>query len=210
MKKLFTILTFAALTLATSDISAQAFTKESKQISIGLGGANMLHFGTWDRNVYGYYGTAFSPITGQLSVQGEFGVHKYVGVGFNVGIGGRARSSYVVGPYGVTGWGYASEFNIPLGAIANFHFYQLIADKTGKGGKMHSDKLDIYAGLNLGTGVAIHPADPYYFGNTTQVSALFWVGPQVGINYFFTPKLGVKGEFGYGKTWVNAGLVFNL
>lgn len=210
MKKLFTIFTFAALTLTTSEIHAQAFTKESKQISIGLGGADMWHFGTWDRSVYGYYGTAFAPITGQLSVQGEFGVHKYVGVGFNVGIGGRARTAARLSPYGYAySYGYSAEFNIPLGAIANFHFYQLIADKTGKGGKMHSDKLDIYAGLNLGTGVAIHPADSYYF-NTTQVSALFWAGPQVGINYFFTPKLGVKGEFGYGKTFVNAGLVFNL
>lgn len=210
MKKLFTILTFAALTMATSEVSAQAFDKSSKQISIGLGGANMWHFGTWDRSVYGYYGTAFAPITGQLSVQGEFAVHKYVGVGFNVGIGGRARSSWRAGLYpGLYSYGYSAEFNIPIGAIANFHFYQLIADKTGKGGKMHSDKLDIYAGLNLGTGVAIHPADQLYF-NTTQVSALFWAGPQVGINYWFNPKIGVKGEFGYGKTFVNAGIVFNM
>jgi hypothetical protein len=27
--------------------------------------------------------------------------------------------------------GYSSEFNIPIGVIANFHFYQLIADKVG-------------------------------------------------------------------------------
>lgn len=209
MKKLFTIFTFAALTLATSEIKAQAWTKESKQISIGLGAADMWHFGTWDRTVYGYYGTAFAPITGQLSVQGEFGVHKYVGVGFNVGIGGRSHPRYATVWTPGYVYGYGSEFNIPLGAIANFHFYQLIADKTGKGGKMHSDKLDIYAGLNLGTGVAIHPADGGYF-TSTQISALFWAGPQLGINYFFTPKIGVKGEFGYGKTFVNAGVVFNL
>ena len=51
MKKLFTILTFAALTLTTTQLSAQAFDKSSKQISIGLGGANMWHFGAWDRSV---------------------------------------------------------------------------------------------------------------------------------------------------------------
>lgn len=209
MKKLLAAFVFAAITLTSIESKAQAFDKSTKEISIGLGGANMWHFGAWNRSTYGYYGTAFAPITGQLSVQGEFAVHKYVGVGFNVGIGGRARSSFTY-VYGVaTGWGYPSEFNIPIGAVANFHFYQLIADKVKNGSKLHADKLDIYAGLNLGTGVAIHPGDNYYF-SSTQISALFWAGPQVGINYFFNPKLGIKGEFGYGKTFVNAGLVFKL
>ncbi|MBS1593575.1 MAG: hypothetical protein JST90_04585 [Bacteroidetes bacterium] len=207
MKKLFTILTFAALTLTTSHLGAQAFDKSTKQISIGLGPASMWHFGGFGYGYgYGYGYTGYSPITGQLCIQGEFAVHKYVGVGFNVGIGGRAASPAGRLGYGY-GWGYP-EFNIPLGAIANFHFYQLIADKTGKGSKMHSDKLDIYAGLNLGTGVAIYPKGNYFAD--TRAAALFWAGPQVGINYWFKPNIGVQGEVGYGKTFINAGIAFKL
>ena len=208
MKKLITLVMIAVVSFSSLQTQAQAFDKSTKQLSIGLGVADMWHFALWDKNVYTYY-KSFAPITGQLSVQGEFAVHKYIGVGFNVGIGGRARSAYTLGLGLANTWGYPSEFNIPIGAIANFHFYQLIADKTGKGSKLHSDKLDIYAGVNLGSGIAIHPADNYYF-YTTQISALLWAGPHVGVNYFFTEKIGVKGEIGYGKTLVNAAITFKL
>ena len=204
MKRLFTILTVVLLLFVYQGTQAQAFDKSTKLISIGIGAADMWHFSQWG-NAYGVYGLgSYAPITGQISIQGEFPVHKYVGIGFNTGIGGRASSS-------ISGfnYGYPGEFNIPIGAIGNFHFYQLIAEKTGKGSKLHSDKLDIYAGLNLGSGIAIHPADSYYFGST-QYSALFWIGSQVGINYYFTDKLGIKGELGYGKTIFNAALVFKM
>ena len=150
-----------------------------------------------------------------MTVQGEFAVHKYVGVGFTAGIGGRAGSGalYVPG-YIYTGYysyGWYPEFNIPIGAIANFHFYQLIADKISNGDRMHADKLDIYAGLNLGTGVAIHPGIVDAYGvKHSYVDALAFGGVQVGARYYFTDKIAVFGEFGYGKTWANAGITFKL
>ena len=216
MKRLITIVMAVILSTATVNTQAQAFEKGSKLITIGIGGASMFHIGVGDFATASsaYYGSSFSPLTGELSVQGEFSVHKYVGVGFHVGIGGRAYGagvatySYYGGYSG--GWGYPSEFNIPLGVIANFHFYQLIADKSSRGSKLHADKIDVYAGVNVGTGIAIHPADGNYGNTSTFLSVLAWGGPQVGARYYFKPNMGVNLEFGYGKTFVNAGLTFNL
>lgn len=198
MKKLaLSVIAILSISLASN---AQAFEKGGKYISLGLGGSNFWHISS--NGYFGSYGNfGYTPITGQLSVQGEFGVHKYVGVGFTTGIGGRAAGTGIY-RYG-WGSGYSSEFNIPIGVIANFHFYQLIADKVSK--DIHADKLDVYAGLNLGSGVAMFPGtDPL------QVSALFFVGPQVGARYFFTPNMAANLEVGYGKTWVNGGLTFKV
>src|SRR5690606_374600 len=83
----------------------------------------------------------YRPLTGQVNFQGEFGIHEYVGIGFTTGFGGRSRWNY----------GYSGEMNVPIGFVSNFHFYQLIADKSGK--NIHADKLDIYFGGSLGSGV---------------------------------------------------------
>ena len=220
MKKIITIVMAAILSIAAVNTQAQAFEKGSKLITIGIGGASMFHIPVGDyanANSTGFFygGSSFSPLTGELSIQGEFSVHKYVGVGFHVGIGGRAYGAGVAtysvyGGYTGGGWSYPSEFNVPLGVIANFHFYQLIADKSSRGSKLHADKIDVYAGVNVGTGIAIHPADDNYGNKSTFLSVLAWGGPQVGARYYFKPNMGVNLEFGYGKTFVNAGLTFNL
>lgn len=198
MKKIFFAAMLAvSLLTATQTTQAQAWTKDSKVLSIGLGGAYFYHFGNYYRNdFYGIrrgYGYG-SLLTGQFTFQGEFGVHDYVGVGFTTGLGGRA---------GWAGW-YGGEVNFPVGAIANFHFYQLIQDKTGK--DIHADKLDIYGGVNIGSGIAAI----FYDNNDPTVVPIIFGGPQVGIRYYFKPNIAVNGELGYGKTWVNAGLSFKL
>jgi hypothetical protein len=184
MKK-FILCLISAISI-TSFLHAQSFEKGGKYLSLGIGGTNFWHFGSGIRPGIGF---AYTPITGQINVQMEFGIHEYVGVGFTTGVGGAA-------PLGI----YASEFNIPAGVIANFHFWQLIANKTGKGEQLKSDKLDLYAGLNLGTGVG------FILGGGVTPTALFFAGPQVGMRYFFTEKIAVNGELGYGKSWVNAGV----
>jgi hypothetical protein len=212
MKKLITLVMIAGMILSSQQTQAQAFDQSTKMISLGIGGAEMFHipvgYSSWNPNFY-------TPITGQISVEGEFAVHKYVGVGFNAGFGGRAGSVYTGTFYGVgySGYGgYYPEFNIPVGGLANFHFYQFIADKTGK--NIHADKLDIYAGINIGTGIAIHPGGYYdtygvnHSGVTTDV--LFWAGPQVGAHYFFKPNFGVKLEAGFGKSVITAGITWKL
>jgi hypothetical protein len=95
------------------------------------------------------------------------------------------------------------EINIPIGMIVNFHFYQLIADKSIK--EIHADKLDIYAGLSLGSGLAIA-----YYTYTTRVIPIVFGGVHVGIRYYFTPNVALNLEAGLGKNLVNAGFAFKL
>ena len=207
MKKIIAVLAIAALTLTSMESKAQAFDKNTQIISLAIGGAVMFHIPIGYAT---YYSSFYTPLTAQLYVQGEFAVHRYVGVGFTTGIGGRGP-----GTVGITGvyYGFYPEFNIPIGVIANFHFYQLIGDKAKK--NIHSDKLDIYAGLSLGSGIAIHPGGGYYDINRNYHAGafndvLFFVGPQVGARYYFTPKVAVNAELGFGKTFINAGITFKL
>jgi hypothetical protein len=204
-------LSIILVTIASLNLSfGQAFDANTKILSLGLGGSNMFHIPT-GYNAY-YANSYFSPLTGELTLQGEFAVHKYVGVGFSAGVGGRAGGAGFAPGYGVVYYtGYYSEFNLPIAVIANFHFYQLIADKISNGSKLHADKLDIYAGLNLGTGFAFHPGYVDAAGvRHTAIDALAYGGVQAGARYFFTSKIAVFGEVGWGKTWINAGITFKI
>jgi hypothetical protein len=205
MKK-FLYATFAVVMLFISvqNAQAQAWDKSTKVLSLGLGGSNFAHVYTGD--YYSYYRTYHSfnsPITGQLNFQGEFGVHDYVGIGFTTGIGGGA--GYTFGGYYYYSYRNSGELTVPVGVIANFHFYQLIADKTGK--DIHSDKLDVYAGADLGSGIAAQ-----FDGNGTHVIPIAFGGIHVGARYYFTDKFGVNLELGtpYSKGFVNGGIVFKL
>lgn len=174
--------------------NAQAWGKSSKVLTLGVGVSNYHHLDGY------YYGDpdrirrAYVPTTGMLVFQGEFGVHKYVGLGFHTGFGGRGRWSR----------DYVGGWHVPVGMLTNFHFYQLIADNTSR--NIHADVLDIYAGLSLGTGVAVS-----YFGDgTVRGVPLLYGGPHVGIRWYFAPAVGLTAELGYGKNVASAGFVFKL
>lgn len=179
------------------EAKAQAFQKGGTYLNLNLGGAHLyqINGGGWANS-----------INGGVSVQMEWGIHEYVGLGFTAGLmGGRYGWGLGYGP-GYYGPGYVGYkgygiLSVPVGFIANFHFYQLIEDKTTR--DIHGDQLDIYAGLNIGSGVGFVPTP-------RDVNALFFAGPQVGIRYYVTPTLGIGGEFGYGKTFANFGLTFKL
>jgi hypothetical protein len=196
MKKILATIVTITILAAATNVNAQAWEKNTKLLGIGIGASSFYHIDNSYNSYYGFGGVGrnwYNPITGQFNFFGEFGVHKYVGIGFTTGLGGRS------------GWGgyYAGSLNIPIGLLANFHFYQLIADKTGK--NIHADKLDIYAGVTVGSGVAF-----IFDANTSRAIPIAFGGPHVGIRYYFTPTVGVTGEFGFGKSIVNAGLVFKL
>lgn len=198
----------AALIISTLGIigstSAQAFSKDSKYISLQLAGSQYWNFvGHSNSNSY-YWGGTYAPVTGEVLVQAEFPVHKYVGVGFVAGIGGGANNYWY-------GWGndYKSGWlQIPIGAVANFHFYQLIADKTSK--DIHADKLDIYAGVSLGTGVGVLFLPDFGSGKSSSAAGMVFGGPHAGIRYYFKPNIAVNGELGWGKSFAAAGLTFKL
>ena len=135
MKKLSLVIVLALVLTGTA--FSQAFQKGDKLLSIGVGAASYIHLGNNGYYSNYYYGGYYSRIAGVLTFQAEFGIHKYVGLGFSVGAGGTG------------GYGYWDpEIVAPATILANCHFYQIIADKTGK--NIHADKLDIYAGLNVG------------------------------------------------------------
>jgi len=213
MKKLFTLLMILMVSFISIQTKAQAFDRNSILLSLSIGPGEMVHFPVGNNNPFTpanlgpYYNGNRTIITGQFSFQAEFAVHKYVGVGFVIGVGGRAQSNYDNGAF--AGLGFAKEVNVPIGVLANFHFYQLIADKKS-GKNLHADKLDVYAGITAGSGVAIHPYknDPNVGYNFND--ALFYFGPHAGVNYYFTPSFGINGEVGWGVTLIQAGVVFKL
>ena len=191
----FTII-LAALGLGVSNtVNAQAFEKGGTYLNLGLGGSHLyqINSGGWANS-----------INGGINVQMEWGIHKYVGLGFTAGLtGGRYGWGLGYGHGYGYGYGYGGYgiLSVPVGIIANFHFYQLIEDKTTK--DIHGDKLDIYAGLNVGSGIGFAPTP-------RDLNALFFAGPQVGAKYYVTPKIGLGLEVGYGKTFVNGGVTFKL
>lgn len=193
MKKTVAVIMILVGSLTSLQTKAQAFDKSSILLSLGIGPGEMIHFPVGN-NYYYANGAGYTLVTGQLAFQAEFAVHKYVGVGFVVGIGGRA--------------GYFHEVNVPIGVLANFHFYQLIADKQG--GNLHADKVDVYAGLTAGSGVAIYPYTDAFGNKYHSTSALFYFGPHVGVNYYFVKNIAVNAEVGWGTTVFQAGVVFKL
>jgi len=66
------------------------------------------------------------------------------------------------------------------------------------------DRLDVYAGLNLGGGPAIYTAPAPY----ATVYGFIHVGPQFGIRYWLNHSIAIFGEFGWGATFANVGFTF--
>lgn len=214
MKKIITVVMVAMISLTTLQTKAQAFDKSSILLTLAIGPGDMIHFPEGSNNPLSGANNGFlglnvnrAILTGQLAFQAEFAVHKYVGVGFVVGLGGRAQNNGAYNVYtGLTALGYYKEVNIPVGVLANFHFFQLIADKKGL---ELGNKLDVYAGLTAGSGVAIHPYKNSN-GGVDFNDALLFVGPHAGVNYYFANNVAVHGEVGWGTTVLQAGFTFKL
>jgi hypothetical protein len=211
MKKILTLAITAFITFTSLQSRAQAFDRNTTLLTLAIGPGEMIHLPvgnnnplTLPANTIGGPNVNRAIITGQFSFQAEFAVHKYVGVGFAIGVGGRTEAIGSLSPLtGVYDYGYAKEVNVPIAVLANFHFYQLIADKKS-GKNIHADKLDIYAGVTAGSGVAIHPYTPPFN------DVLLFIGPHAGVNYYFVPGVAVHGEVGWGVTVIQAGFTFKL
>ncbi|MBN9294792.1 MAG: hypothetical protein J0G96_12515 [Flavobacteriia bacterium] len=202
MKKLFIIFVSALSLLISNETNAQAFGgKGSNHLLLGLGlNHHFTFFGSpINNNSYSSYGS--------LNVQYEAGIHDYVGIGIASGLEFSRDLGH--GYYTYPGYYHGSGFTglaIPVVFFGNFHFLQLINDKTGKN---FAEKLDVYAGLSLGTGFSFaipkrnNPADGAF-------GMMLIYGANVGVRYYFTPNIGVYTELGYGKTIAQAGVAFKL
>ena len=189
-KQIIILFVFISLLVNQLESKAQAFEgKGSKTLSLTIGAAEYFHFGGYYGGYLGYgFGYFYTPALA-VNANLEFGVHKYVGIAPNFGI----ATSFYPGAVGL---------HIPIGVQGNFHFYQLIADKVKK--DIHGDKLDIYAGLNLGGGPDI------VFDRGTAVGGFFYIGPQVGVRYYPKGNVGITAELGYGRTISNFGVCLKL
>ncbi len=212
MKKKITLLCLViGMMTYTNNSSAQAFGgKGSKQFQLGIG---MTQHDTWyPTNGKGPKGHV-KPLAGVIQLQMEFGIHKYIGIGVNLGVSfakniDRSGLGLGVIPYAYNDYSAFWSIAIPIGVHSNFHFYQLIADKSGK--NMHADKLDIYAGLSFGSGPTFAIAKKAYKNYGNDVGYMIYGGPHVGVRFFPKEKMGFYLEAGYGKAYLNGGLVFNL
>jgi len=210
MKKTVLLLCLAIGMIAyTNNSSAQAFGgKGSTQFQIGLG---LTQHDTWyPTNGKGPKGRA-KPTSGVIQFQMEFGVHKYIGIGVNIGVEfarNYDRSGLGLVTYAYNNYSAFWSLAVPIGVHSNFHFYQLIADKSGK--NMHADKLDVYAGLSLGSGPAFAITKSAYKAYGNDVGFMIYGGPHVGARFFPKEKMGFYLEAGYGKAYLNGGIVFNL
>jgi hypothetical protein len=212
MRKKIRSITLVLLFLTgTFTVFSQGFAgKGSKYFLAGIGLSE--HFNIYADNNKGYSGTqgytAFN-VTAQM----EFGIHQYIGLGFHVGFDAvpNLGTAYYYNGTPLIGSTAYRGFAIPVGMQCNFHFLQLIADKSGKS---FADKLDVYAGVSMGSGPAFAVAKKDYkdppYNYESEVGFLFYAGPHAGIRYFFKDNLGIYAEAGYGKSYVNGGFVFKL
>lgn len=184
--------------------------KGSSTFSLGIGANNVFTFYPKNGRGLKYWS---SPIYGAINLEGEFGVHKYVGVGITSSISASANldglfhSSILAGLANepAKNWGIA----IPIGVIANFHFYQLIQDKVRK--NIHGDKLDLYVGANLGAGPGISfPRKKVNPNGQSDFGFVIFGGFQAGIKYYVKPKTAIYLELGWGKAIINAGVCFKM
>ncbi len=192
----YSIALVIAILFGSTAVNAQAWQKESKVISVGLAAANYYHVGSTRATVWGPTSAFYAPVTGQITVEGEFGIHDYVGLGFNSGFGGGVGTLA----------GYGGSLNVPIGFLANFHFYQLIGDKTGK--DLYQSKLDVFVGVSVGTGVGVI----FYKSSllNDQVTPLAFGGLHAGARWYFAENMGATAQFGFGKSLIDLGLVFKL
>ena len=110
-------------------------------------------------------------------------------------LGAEATFSYFWHSYG-NSW-HENWFNFIAGAKSAYHY------GWGVNG------LDTYAGLPLGFGLCINSHDNNE-GYHSPVPLYPYFGVFFGASWFFTPEIGVYGEFGYSSTYGNIGLVFKL
>lgn len=205
MKKGRFMLLLATIGLFASNAQAQGFGGSgSKYLQLGLG-VNQ-HY-----SLYSDYDRVYNNRYAAFNLQMEFGIHKYIGLGFVVGTELSFRNSdYYGAPLLIDEGNPYRNFGIPIGFIANFHFLQLIADKAGKS---FADKMDVYGGVSIGSGPVFRSVRSAYNDNPgydSAVGALFFIGPHLGFRYFPKDKIGVYAEIGYGKSLATTGVIFKL
>ena len=175
------LLAVVILALATSvGLAGNSFNKGNSYGHVGLG-----------IGLAGLYGTSSLP---PITVSYERAIEQKIGIG---GIFGYSSSKQ--DPFANFSWKYTY---IIIGARGAYHFLE------------DNENTDAYGGATLGynivsvkeeyTGPGTKP-----FGFSASGSYGFF-GAFLGGRYFFSPKVGVYAEAGYGIGYINAGICFRL
>lgn len=208
MKKLFLLFLFIVSTTLT--VNAQ---KKSSSSSLNSNGAHAFKKGGIDFNLglgLGYMGRRYyTSYTPPLNLALDFGVADNVSLGAFFAYT-RSKSSYkgndlhqgVLYNYS---YSYKYSFYI-VGVRGAYHFGNLIDEEN----------LDVYVGGMLGNAFMkyTYTYDDPYKTRTDAYSVnngrgLVW-GLYGGGRYFFTDKIGMYGEFGWGISYANIGLTLKL
>ena len=184
MKKIqITLATIICLFVCTANTYAQGWNQDRGGIySIGVGGTNVIAIGN-----------GYSHLSGaglSMNVSGEYRVARFVGLGFETGMDLFFNPYYYAPRYQPSN----VQIGIPIGLKVNIHILEAARVAI-------ADRLDVYAGLNLGGGPAFYTGGP-----GPNVYGFIEVGPQIGIRYWFNHNIAIFGEFGWGATFANIGV----
>ena len=191
MKKyMFSLLWAILLFASTSKIEAQGWIQDKPAMySLGLGGTQALFLPR------SYYGIGNPGSVGlALNIAGEYKIHRLIGIGWQSGLNIFTNGYY----YHNAADGYyaaAPVIGIPIGFKFNFHILEATRAQI-------KDRLDVYAGFNVGGGPAFYLGSP-----GLGVYGFIYGGPQVGVRYWFD-KVALFGELGWGATFANIGVTF--
>lgn len=168
---------------------AQSWTQGRKGVhSAGIGYARGIFIPVYNHPGHGHYSYGVS-----FNISGEYRVHRVLGLGWQTGVNIFTHGYY----YDKHDDHYYSNpaTGVPIGFKLNVHILEAANAPV-------RDKLDVYAGFNLGGGPLFHQ-EP-----NGDAHAFFFAGPQVGIRYWFDKKLGIFMELGWGATAANFGVSF--
>jgi hypothetical protein len=167
--------------------NAQGWCQDRQGIySVGAGGTSVIGLGP------GYSGLTGPGLS--VNISGEYRVQRFVGVGFETGMDVFMAPYYIYTGEPPYPRHYAT-IGIPLAIKCNVHILEAANLPI-------ANRLDVYAGLNLGAGPAI------YTGVPSGAFGFLEVGPQVGVRYWLNRGVAIFGEFGYGATFTNIGFTF--
>lgn len=182
------LVAFLMLSSVLISVKAQGWVQNKKSIySVGMGLTQVMFIPLHDYplNHKGSVGIS-------VNVSGEYKAHRFIGVGWQTGISVFPSGRYYDKPNDIY---YNSTFvGIPFGFKVNFHILEA-ANVAIK------DRLDVYAGLNLGGGPS------FYNVQHIGIHGFIYGGAQVGIRYW-VKKIAVFAELGWGANIANIGITF--
>ncbi len=187
MKKVIVIL--VAFIVMHSFVKAQVLTKGENAFNIGIGIPVL------------YNGGASISMPAFLAAF-DHGFSEKLGIGY---ISGGAQIAFSGGNNTISGIGSSYTY-LTIGPRAAYHFdfYDI------SNGKETFKKLDIYAGVFVGTTFTTTKVDLVGGGTDRSTGTAFTEDVFVGIRYSFSNSLGVYAESGYNVSFLNAGLTWRF